>query len=70
MWGSRRVLAAALALYSAQLCAGFIWSIDEPVMPDQMLTFTERHMFASGQGPEMMEDGSAFIEVHADLTYT
>lgn len=67
MCGSRRLLAAALAV---RLCAAFIWSIDEEVMPDQKLTFTERHMFASHEGPELMEDGAAFIEVHADLTYT
>lgn len=71
MWSSRSLIPAVLCYsYFFLSTVAFVWNIDEHVLPDEMLTFTERHMFPSGDGPELMEQGAAYIELAANLEYT
>jgi hypothetical protein len=49
----------------AGVASSFRWHMGEHMEPDQTITFTERHMFASNDGPVMMEQGEAFIEITA-----
>jgi hypothetical protein len=48
------------------LSLAFKWQIDEALPVGKYFTFSERYMFAQGEGPPMLEQGKAYIDV--DLT--
>ena len=45
----------------------FIWPIDSSLPADQYFTFSERYMFASKDGPFMMDQGESSIKVDIDF---
>lgn len=58
-----RLFSLALALSGA---SAFIWKVDERLAPNSQLVFSEKYMFASGEGPGMMPNGDSFIKLDVD----
>lgn len=56
-----------LAILGCQ-ASGFIWSLDDILIPQKILTLSERYMFASHQGPPLLEQGDAWIKIDATIT--
>jgi hypothetical protein len=48
---------------------GFVWDIREDLFSGQIITFTERHMFASNAGPWILPQGNSYIEIIGDIKY-
>jgi hypothetical protein len=46
----------------------FRWHLEETIPTSKYFTFSERFMFASGNGPMMLEQGSSYINVDVTLT--
>jgi hypothetical protein len=48
---------------------GFKWKIDDTLDPMQILTLSERYMFASGEGPLLLGQGDSYIHVKSDVNF-
>lgn len=46
---------------------GFKWHLTDTLPPKKILTFSERYMFATGNGPTMLEQGASYIHVDTDV---
>lgn len=57
---------AFLALFF-QTAGAFKWHLTDVLPGNEVLQFSERYMFASGEGPEMLEQDESFIQVDTDL---
>jgi hypothetical protein len=51
-------------------CSGFKWTIDEALDSMQILTLSERYMFASGEGPILLPQGDSYIDAKATVEFT
>jgi hypothetical protein len=52
------------------MCSGFKWTIDETLDSMQILTLSERYMFASKEGPILLPQGDSYIEAKAIVEFT
>ena len=64
----RPLLALGLLLLQAGPALGFKWHLLDTLPSKKILTFSERYMFATRDGPEMLEEGDSYIEVDAMVT--
>lgn len=44
----------------------FKWHLKDTLPPQKVLTFSERYMFSTENGPPMLEQGAAYIHVDAN----
>lgn len=56
-----------LSLSVMKGCLGFKWHLTDILPSKKILTFSERYMFASRNGPPMLEQGDSYIEVGAQV---
>ena len=59
--------AFVLLVNAASIADAFRWTLNDFLPPKKVLTFSERYMFSSGNGPPMLEQGSAYINVDANI---
>lgn len=45
----------------------FIWKLNDDISPSKTLTFSERYMFATNHGPELLQQGDSYIETNAKV---
>ena len=57
----------ALSLLCSQSNA-FRWELKESFEANKFFTFSERFMFATGNGPVILEQGQSYIDVDVSLT--
>lgn len=60
-------LLAVVLLLGCVPVRAFKWHLTDVLPGNEVLQFSERYMFASGEGPEMLEQGEAYIQVDTDL---
>ena len=46
----------------------FKWKVDDVMQPSNVLTLSERFMFATGDGPALLEDGQSSISVDTKVS--
>jgi hypothetical protein len=57
-----------LFLSFIRLGSTFKWEVDEQLTVDNFFTFSERYMFGEGDGPPMLEQGKAYIDIDMIVT--
>lgn len=63
----KHFLAFLLLVSAAILADAFRWTLNDVLPSKKVLTFSERYMFSTGNGPPMLEQGSAYINVDANI---
>jgi hypothetical protein len=61
------VLVVLLLVVASPGCFCFKWHLSDVLPEKKVLTFSERYMFPSRNGPLMLEQGDAYIHVSADV---
>jgi hypothetical protein len=61
-------LLISLAVGLLPLCSAFVWKLTDDLPAKKILTFSERYMFKSHDGPGILEQGDAYIKVDTKVT--
>lgn len=56
-------------LNASLMVSSFKWTLNENVVKNVPFRCTEGYMFANGNGPPMLEQGAAYINVDATATF-
>jgi hypothetical protein len=62
-----QIILAVIILFVTRAFA-FKWKLSDNLESKKILTFSERYMFASQNGPTMLEQGDSYIEVDIHAT--
>lgn len=60
-------LVVLFLITNISLCSSFIWSLTDVLPANRILQFSERYMFASQEGPDLLDQGDSYIHVDMDV---
>ena len=61
-------IAVLVMLVNPPLAFAFKWDIKDTLPPKKIITLSERYMFATKNGPTMLEQGDSYISANAEVT--
>ena len=61
-------ISIVVGLTYCQLAFSFIWKLHDDISPTKTITFSERYMFKTNNGPKLLANGDSFIETDVTVT--
>jgi hypothetical protein len=59
----RKSVVSLALLYLFSTIEGFKWHVNDSITPYSVVTYSERFMFATKNGPTMLQQGESYIHV-------